>query len=48
MDVSGKVFNRCETGAPIWAMKVVLKDVLEPPIKEEGPIGAIKNEVGVY
>lgn len=29
MDLQGKVFNRCEAGAPIWHMKVVYKDVVE-------------------
>lgn len=50
MDIEGKEFNRCETSAPIWAMRVVTKQQLESPTtgQEEVDSSIVKNDVGVF
>lgn len=55
LSVDGEEFNRCECGAPIWAMKVVKKSFLgaeddghNDDDDEEMAQGIAKNELGVF
>ena len=47
----GKEFNKCDCGAPIWAMKVVLASLIERQQKDEAPTHEYEvqlNNVGVF